>query len=131
MKITNIFFDKNEWSIYATIQTLIIIIIMKIGIKNINLRFLVLSSLIAMIKGELLPKLIYVFFLCLLTWSNDKSFFQNTFYTILAALIVNYIPYNNKIHKLFSKNTYLRLLLFSSIFLWFIYILFLLYRNIN
>ena len=88
MKITNIFFDKNEWSIYATIQTLIIIIIMKIGIKNINLRFLVLSSLIAMIKGELLPKLIYVFFLCLLTWSNDKSFFQNTFYTILAAIIL-------------------------------------------
>ena len=90
--------------IFLKYKTVFIILIMRIGIK-IDLRFLVLSSLIAMMEGKnLFPKLIYTLFLCLLTWTNKDNFYKNTFFTLLAALLVHFIPYNNIIHKTFSKN---------------------------
>lgn len=130
MYIKNIFFDKSEWSIYTTIQTLFIIIIMKLGIYEIDIPFLVLASLIAMMKGQLVPKLIYTIFLCLLTWSTSIHFVQNTFFSVLATYIVHYIKYNNKLHKYTSNNFYGRNLVFISIIGWFITIVYLLYVEI-
>ena len=130
MKIINKFFDNNSWSIYASLQTIIIIIIMKIGITNFNpnfsidLKFLTLASLISMMESKLLlPKLIYSFFLCLLTWSK-KNFYINTFFTILATFIIHFIPYNNKIHKLFINNRLLSLLLWIGIIIWLLYFIY-------
>ena len=55
------FFDKDKWSVHATLLTVIILMIYRLGIKNIiQLKLLVLASLIAMIQAKLLPKLISV-----------------------------------------------------------------------
>ena len=128
MKISSFFFHTNEWSTYATLQTLVLMIIMRIGISKINLQFLALASIISMIKSDLLlPKLIYALFLCLLTW-NGSLFFRNTFFTLLGTLIIHFIPYNNVVHKLFMKNKFLYFLLWSSILIWFLYFFYILYK---
>ena len=69
MKIESKFFDTLEWSLYGTFQTIIILIILKIGNKNLNLldiQFLTFSSILGMISSEnILTRIIYSFFMCL------------------------------------------------------------------
>jgi hypothetical protein len=117
------FFDKEEWSVHATLLTVIILIIYRAGIKNImQLKLLVLASLIAMIQGELLPKLIFTFFLCLLVW-NNKDFLLGTTLSLIAAIVTYYIPLNNIITNTINNNTILKYITFAFIALWFILII--------
>ena len=128
MEIKIKFFDKLDWSIYATLQTIIVLLILKLKIKNIiNIKILVLSSLISMMEGKLLPKLIYTFFLCLLV-HDKKEFINNTIITLLACLIINYINKDNPIYNLFFENKIMKNLLILCIGLWMIYIPYLLYK---
>lgn len=128
MEIKIKFFDKLDWSIYATLQTIIVLLILKLKIKNIiNIKILVLSSLISMMEGKLLPKLIYTFFLCLLV-HDKKEFINNTIITLLACLIINYINKDNPIYNLFFENKVMKNLLILAIGLWMIYIPYLLYK---
>jgi len=124
MKITSRFFDTNDWSLYATLQTLYIIIIMRMGME-FDIKMLALASIIFLMEGSRVSKLIYVFFLCLITWPGD-DFIRKTAFTILATLITSYILYDNKIHKLFIKNVYIRNLLWLCIWGWFGLMLYLL-----
>ena len=114
------FFDKEEWSLYATLQTLIILIIYYIGLGNINnISLLTLSSLIAMMEGDLLSKLIFSFFLSMLIW-KDKKLILGTILTLLSTYITTIIPRNNKIYNYILNNIYLKNLIKFSIIGWFI-----------
>ena len=59
------FFDVEELSIYATFQTIVVLGILQFGFNVFTLKILVLSSLIAMMQGNLLPRfnlcIFYVF----------------------------------------------------------------------
>ena len=122
------FFDKEPWSIYATLQTIIVLGILKFGFNIFTLKILVLSSLISMMQGNLLPRLIFAFFMSLLVWEPEQ-FILGSFLTVLAALITYFIPYNNVIHRLFIDNKILNYILKASIVIWFIIILVLLYKK--
>ena len=114
------FFDKEEWSLYATLQTLIPLIIYYLGFGNINnIPLLTLSSLIAMMQGELLNKLIFSFFLSMLIW-KDKKLILGSILTLLATYITSIIPRNNKIYNYILNNKYLKNLIKLSIICWFI-----------
>ena len=69
MKIQFRFFDKQEWSIFATLQTIVILVIYRLGFKKFDLKLLVLSSLIAMMQGDMIPRVIFAFFLSLIVLS--------------------------------------------------------------
>ena len=114
------FFDKEEWGLYATLQTLIPLIIYYLGFGNINnIPLLTLSSLIAMMEGELLNKLIFSFFLSMLIW-KDKKLILGSILTLLATYITSIIPRNNKIYNYILNNKYLKNLIKLSIIYWFI-----------
>ena len=114
------FFDKEEWSLYATLQTLIPLIIYYLGFGNINnIPLLTLSSLITMMQGELLSKLIFSFFLSMLIW-KDKKLILGSILTLLATYITSIIPRNNKIYNYILNNKYLKNLIKLSIICWFI-----------
>jgi hypothetical protein len=117
------FFDKEEWSVHATLLTIIILIIYRAGIKNImQLKLLVLASLIAMIQGELLPKLIFTFFLCLLVW-NKNEFILGTILSLIASIVTYYIPSNNIITNTINNNKILKYITFICIAIWFVLII--------
>ena len=128
MNVTFKFFDESKWSIFATLQTIIILLIYRLGFKKFNLKLLVLSSLLSMMKGDILSKLIFAFFLSLITWSKDE-YIKGTLLTIIATFITSMIKENNVIHKLFMKHTILRYILYLSIFIWFVVILRLIYSE--
>tara|TARA_Y100000768_G_C23828798_1_gene610278 strand:- start:24 stop:428 length:405 start_codon:yes stop_codon:yes gene_type:complete len=124
------FFDKEMWSVFATLQSVIILVIFYLGVNLNKLETLVFASLIAMLQGDLLPKLIFTFFLSLIVW-DKKEFFSGVLVTILSVIITHCIDYNNVVHKLFYDNLLLINLVRLSITLWFIYIIYLINKKIN
>ena len=122
------FFDKEPWSIYATLQTIVILLIFKMGFNIFTLKILVLSSLISMMQGNLLPRLIFAFFLSLLVW-EPEDILLGAFLTVISALITYYIPYDNVIHRLFLDNSILNYILKASIIIWFIVIVYLMFKK--
>ncbi len=124
------FFDMEAWSIFATLQTIIILFIFSLGMKIYNLKILVLASLIAMMQGKFLPRIIFAFFLSLIVW-NKNEFVMGTILTIIAAAITALVPYNNPVHKLFLENRILKMGTYLSIVLWFILIIYLTSKNLK
>jgi len=118
------FFDVEAWSIYATLQTIVALVIFSLGFKVFDLSLLVLSTLIAMMQGKLLPRAIFAFFLSLAVWP-ERSLLRGTILTVMAALATGMIPYNNPIQKAVSSSRILKSLVAISIFIWFIVIIYL------
>ena len=131
MKVSHHFFDKVNWSLFATLQTLIILIIFKIGIPINQLHVLVFASILSMMKGKLLPKLIYTFFLCLMVWKDNKEFIVATILSIVSVIITHYIKENNKIYSFIKQNSYLKFIVIIAIAIWMIYIPYLLYKKLK
>ena len=128
MKIQFRFFDKEEWSIFATLQTIVILAIYRLGFKKFDLKLLVLSSLIAMMQGDMIPRVIFAFFLSLIVWTKDE-YLIGTVLTVLAAGITGLIPQNNPFHKLFMKDKVLKYSLITSIVGWFGVISYMIYQE--
>ena len=128
MKIQFRFFDKEEWSIFATLQTIIILAIYRLGFKKFDLKLLVLSSLIAMMQGDMIPRVIFAFFLSLIVWSKDE-YLIGTVLTVLAAGITGLIPQNNPVHNLFMKNQVLKYSLLLCVLIWFGVISYMIYEE--
>jgi hypothetical protein len=115
------FFDKEEWSIHTTILTIISLVIFRLGFKNINkLNILVFASLISMITPEtnLLYKLLFVFFMCLMCW-NKKDFLIGTVLALIASIITFYIPENNTINQTIQNNKLIKYSNVIVLILWF------------
>ena len=124
------FFDKEMWSVFATLQSVIVLVIFYLGVNLHKLETLVFASLIVMSQGDLLHKLIFTFFLSLIVW-DKKEFYSGVIVTILSVIITHYIDYNNIVHKLFYNNFLLINLVRLSITIWFIYIIYLLNKKIK
>lgn len=147
------FFDNENWSVYATLQTFIVLIIYYFGftyIKNRKctkkkqkdkekdkkyshklslLSILTISSLIGMMSGNLLDKIIFSFFLSMAVFPKD-IFVLGTFLTLTSTIITTIIPRNNQIYNYILQNTYLVNFTKICIFVWFIIFLFLLKKHI-
>ena len=124
------FFDKELWSVFATLQSIIILIIFYFTVYLNKLETLVFASLIAMLQGNLIPKLIFTFFLSLIVW-DKKEFYSGSLATILSVVITHYIEYENSLHKVFYNNFLLINLVRLSIAAWFIYIIYLINKKNN
>ena len=131
MKVSFTFLDKEEWSFFATINTIVILIIMKLGMNINNLKPLVFASLISMLEGNLLSKLIFVSFLCMVVWSNQSDFVKVSFFSLLACFVVHFIKQDNKVNQIVKKNKLLKILLRISISLWMIYVSYLVLKKTN
>ena len=62
------FFDKEEWSMYATINVFIPLILLFLFKQKLTVSVLILVSLMAMMKGDLLSKILFVGFLYFLLY---------------------------------------------------------------
>ena len=130
MKIISKFLDKEEWSLYASLQTVVILLCLKLGMNINNLQTLIFASILAFMSGELVPKLIYTFFICMMLWGNLKKdiFIKYTFVSLLSIVITSFIKKDNIVYRKFYSGI-LRYFLIVCIGLWMIYIPYLLYMN--
>ena len=85
------FFDTIDWSIHASLLTLIAYLPLSFNRNNHGMymfKSLMLSSLIGMMKGNLTHKLTFAFFLSMLTW-NYSMFSSGTILTLLSVILVD------------------------------------------
>ena len=118
------FFDKESWSIHATVLSAIILIIFRLGFKNINkLNVLVFASIISMITPDisLLNKVIFVFFMCMICWSK-KNFIKGTILALIASVITYYIPEKNIVNDVIQNNNLIKYSSIIVIVIWFLLI---------
>ena len=124
MKLTFRFLDKEEWSIYATINVAIILLLFLVTGQKINVQSLVFMSLLGMMEGPLLEKIIFTGFLNFLVYEPNHNWIIRSILYIIAIVLISYIPYNNKIQKTIEKY-----IIFLNIFrgivgVWMVYILY-------
>lgn len=129
MKSTFTFFDKEIFSIYATFYTIIPIFLLFL-FKKINLQTLVLSSIISMMSGKIIDKIIFTIFLCLLI-INKKNYKEVIPIFIISVIINHYISQNIIFSKKIIQNKCFLNIFRFIIFIWFLYISYLFYKEIT
>ena len=95
MELTMKFLAKEEWSIYATINATIILLLLILMKRPLNLQSLIMLSLLAMMKGDITARLIFTLFLSLLVFQKNKTWFINTCIYLFSSFVISLVPYNN------------------------------------
>ena len=127
MKVSFTFLDKEEWSFFATLNTIVILAVMSLGLNINNLKPLVFASLI-LVTGAIGTKLIFTFFLCMVIWGDQNNFIIASIFTLLACLVVHFIEKENKVNEYVQKSNLLKMMLRISIAAWMIYVSYLLFK---
>ena len=123
MKINIKFLDKIEWSMFATLNTFIPFIALLLTRQNINLKTMVFSSIINMMEGDLLPKILFTGFLNFMTMENNMNWIIQSIVYFISVIVVHYIPYNNYIHQIVYKNNFVKYIFIIAIIVWMLFIL--------
>ena len=122
MEIKFIFFDKENWSIYATINTTIILTLLLLTRQKLDLKTLIAASLMGMMKGDIIPRLIFTGFLSIFLYNKSLQWVGETLILLFSNVITSNIAYNNSIQQIIS-NSPVFLWIFRFVILgWFIYI---------
>jgi hypothetical protein len=122
------FFDTEKWSIFATVNTIIPITLLYIFKIKLDIKTLTLASLIAMMSGNLISKLVFYIFMSLLIYKKNKNYMYTNIVFILSIIIIHFIPLNNKIQKIIIQNNYTIYIFRIIIVLWFLYFFYYLYK---
>lgn len=122
------YFDNEEWSVFATINTFIPMTLLYLFNIKLDLKTLTLSSLIGMMSGDLLSKIVFYIFLSLLIYKKDKTYILTSLIFILSIIIIHFIPYNNIVQKFILKNKININIFRIIIIVWFLYFFYTLYK---
>ena len=125
MHLTFKFFDQIDWSIYGTICVIIPFIMLILFRQPLNSRTLIFSSLIGMMHGDIIPRIIFTGFLNLLVYKRTFNWLIQSIIFVASAIICYYIPYD--IYKIVANNILLFYLFYVSVIVWMIYILYRIY----
>ena len=125
------FFDKEEWSMYATINVFIPLILLILFKQKLTVSVLILVSLMAMMKGNLLSKILFVGFLNFLLYERSVNWIIRSCIFVFSIILMHHVPYNHFFHKLVLKNMFLFYAFVLMIILWMSYIFYLIFTKKN
>ena len=121
MELTFKFFNTDNWGIYASLQTLVVLGVFMLGQQKIDIQTLVLASLIGMMSGDQVPRLVFAFFLCLLIYQPLNKHLLKVILVLISTLLTGYIKFNNPIQQLVMRNKILYWLMKVAIYLWMLF----------
>lgn len=125
MELVFKFFDKEEWSMYGTINVLVPFILLLIFRQKLTISVLIIASLLGMMKGDLLSRILFTGFLNFLVYEKNKDWVIRSVIFVVSAIIMNYIPYGHKFHRMVMESSVLLNLFRVTITLWMMYIFYL------
>jgi len=112
------FLDSEKWSIYATTKVLISLLLFILFKQKLTTNLLIKISILCMMDGDLLPKLIFTCFLNTLIYKNDAHSIITSILSLISVVITHYIPYNNKIQKYIENNNVLLMIFRMIVVIW-------------
>ena len=119
------FFDKEEWSMYGTINVMIPFLLLIVLQQKISYDTLILASIIGMMKGDLIPKIIFTGFLNFLVYEKNIEWIFRSILFVVSTFIIHFIPYNNIVHKTVMNNNILLWIMRIIVLIWMCYIFYL------
>ena len=119
------FFDKEEWSMYGTINVMLPFLLLIVLQQKISYDTLILASIIGMMKGDLIPKIIFTGFLNFLVYEKNIEWIFRSILFVVSTFIIHFIPYNNIVHKTVMNNNILLWIMRSIVLIWMCYIFYL------
>jgi len=124
MELTFRFLDKESWSFYATINVLIPLCIFLFTGQKLDLEALIFMSLIAMMEGDLISKVIMTGFLNFLVYKPTISWVIRSIIFVVSIVAMNYVPQTNTnpLYKLVMKSEIAIWIMRFIIFVWMCYI---------
>jgi len=127
------FFDKEKWSFNATINVLIPFILFLLTEQKLDLQALIFMSLIGMMEGDLLSKIIMTGFLNFLVYKPTTEWIIRSIIFVVSVIIINYIPQNDKnpLYKLVTSSEIAKWMMRIIIFIWMCYIAYLIILPIS
>lgn len=125
MELVFKFFDKEEWSMYGTINVLIPFILLLAFRQKLTISVLIIASLLGMMKGDLLSRILFTGFLNFLVYEKNKDWVIRSIIFVVSTIIMNYIPYGHKFHRMVMESSILLNVFRITIALWMIYIFYL------
>jgi hypothetical protein len=133
MKLNIKFLDKKEWSYYATLNTLIPLGLLLLFKQKINLEVLTFSAIINFMEGNLLTKILFTGFLNFLVAENKnfKNWVIRSIIFVLSVIIINYIPWENPVHKFAINNKIFEWFLIIAIIIYIIYVFYLIFKLVK
>jgi hypothetical protein len=125
------FLDKKYWSFYGTLNVFIPLILFIIFQQIINLEALIFMSLIGMMDGDLLSKILFTGFLNFLVYCPSYEWVIRSLIFVISVCIIDNIKLNNPVHKKVMESELLQWLLTIIITIWMLYIFYILYISLK
>lgn len=116
------FFDKESWSIHGTINAFISLLLLILFKQKITTQLLIKISILGMMDGALIPKMIFALFISLLIFDGSIGMIQTTIISLFSVYLCHFIPKNNIVAKSIENNIVLLNIFRVIIFLWMTYI---------
>ena len=120
MKLSIRFLEKIDWSMFGTLNTSIILALTLLTKQQVNLQNMIISSVLCMMDGDLLTKILFTGFLNFMVMEETIDWVIRSFIYVIAVVIIDNIPYNNFIHKLGYENEIFSGVLTILIVIWMI-----------
>lgn len=124
MNLTFRFFDKETWSIYGVHKTFIILMLFILTKRQLTTTNLILMSLLSMMEGGLIEKILFTGFLVLMVSQPTLDWIIEGILFVLSIVLIHFMPQDNKVQHMFETNNILLWVMRISSFLWMSYIIF-------
>ena len=131
MELTFRFLDKENWSFYGTLNVLIPLFLFIIFKQRIDLQALIFMSLLGMMEGDLLPKILFTGFLNFLVYNPSNEWVIRSTIFVVSVYLMNFVKINNPIHQFVMNSEPLQWLLRIVILCWMLYIFFIIYSSLK
>ena len=117
------FLDKETWSYYATLNVFIPLLLFKIMNFDINSQAMIFMSLLAMMQGDLLPKILFTGFLNFLVFEPNMNWVYRSMIYVFSIIAFHYIPMENPVNEFIMKYKIVQYILIIIIAIWMCYIM--------
>ena len=124
MELTFRFFDKRNWSYYATINVMIPTILILLSQGYMSTQDLIFVSLMGMMEGSLTSKILMTGFLNFLVFQPDVAWIKRSVIYVISIIFMNMVKKNNIIHKTIMGSEPLQVVMNAIIAIWMCYIMY-------
>ena len=122
MQVELVFFDNEMWSYHAFLLVIIPIVLLLLSTGELTIQDMIFLSLLGMMKGDLLPKIVLTVFLCLLVFVPTVGWLTRSTLYMASVLLMDRVKMNNVVHRAIMNSTVLQLPIKILIAVWMGYI---------
>ena len=122
------FFDKEEWSTYGTLNVIIPLVIFILFRQKLTASLLIFMSLLGMMHGDLLAKILFTGFLNFLVFENSLAWIGRSILLVVSVVLMHMVPYKNQVHMAVYNNELGMNMTRAAIIMWISYILYLILK---